>query len=114
MKIPRDILQCMADKWPSGIVARTEIQDFTGGLIAKRTIEKIDGSLQKIKFGRKITYRVEDVIDFIAERGELIGPDKTVDELVQEAIERRHQRSSGWQGWRRRCGPARGRSGAQS
>ena len=35
----KDIFTKMAEKWPSALVARTEIKKFTGGLIAPATMK---------------------------------------------------------------------------
>jgi hypothetical protein len=78
------IFKNMVSKWPSSIVARSEIEAFTGGLISKRYCANLDclglGPEGRIRVGRKIAYPVESVIRFLEARAEVVKPRK------QEAI----------------------------
>lgn len=62
----------MADKWPSLIVARTEVARFSGGLLHPRTLANLDASGEgpktRIKKGRKVAYPVSALIEFMKER----------------------------------------------
>ena len=65
-------LQELARKWPSSIVARTEIKKFTGGLLSGRYCANLDskniGIKGRIRIGRKIAYPVNAVIEFLESR----------------------------------------------
>lgn len=56
----------MKNKWPSVIVGREKIPEFTGGLISSRYMANLDsqgqGPPKKIKFGRKIGYPIDSLI----------------------------------------------------
>ena len=66
----------MADKWPSPIVARTEAEKFTGGLISEKYLANLDcvnkGPAGRIRIGRKIVYPVQEFIKWLAARSEVI------------------------------------------
>ena len=76
-------LQKMADKWPSSMVARTEIEKFTGGIIKEKYLANLDcqgkGPKGRIRIGRKIAYPVESVISFLEKRAEVIKTKKKED-----------------------------------
>jgi hypothetical protein len=59
--------------WPSAIVARDEIDKFSGGLLTPRNMSNLDsrgeGPLLKIKFrGRKVAYPIDSLIDWIIDQ----------------------------------------------
>lgn len=65
-------LRCLAEKWPSAIVAREEIGRFTGGLIQPKSIANLDslgqGPPTSIKVGRKVAYPVDALIAWLEQR----------------------------------------------
>ena len=67
-------LHKLADRWPSSIVARTEIERFTGGIIKEKYLANLDcqgkGPEGRIRIGRKIAYPVDAVIAFLEQRME--------------------------------------------
>lgn len=67
----------MADRWPSEVVARTEIRQFTGGALTERYCANLDSAKKGIKgrfrIGRKICYPVSNVIDFLENRLRPVG-----------------------------------------
>ncbi len=69
-----NLLQSMADRWPSPIVARTEIKDFTGGVLTEKYIANLDskglGPANRFRLGRKVVYPVKDLVTWLAERSE--------------------------------------------
>lgn len=73
------IFQQMIDKWPSPIVARTEIETFTGGLMTEKYQANLDsagkGPGGRIRCGRKIGYPVKNYIEWLSARSEIV-PDK--------------------------------------
>jgi hypothetical protein len=64
----------LADKWPSSLVARTKISDFTGGIVSEKYIANLDsqglGPAGRIRIGRKIAYPVSSVISWLEGRSE--------------------------------------------
>ncbi len=71
-----NLLSSMADKWPSPIVARTEAEKFTGGLISEKYLANLDcvnkGPAGRIRIGRKIVYPVQEFIKWLAARSEVV------------------------------------------
>ena len=65
----KDVFDEMAKKWPSSIVARSEISKFTGGLFSSGRMRNLDsqgkGPKIRIRSGRKIAYNVEDLIEWL-------------------------------------------------
>jgi hypothetical protein len=66
------LFQSMADRWPSSMVARTEIERFTGGIISEKYLANLDsqgrGPAGRVRIGRKIAYSVNSVIRFLESR----------------------------------------------
>ncbi len=62
----------MAERWPSSMVARTEIERFTGGIISEKYLANLDsqgkGPEGRIRVGRKIAYPVDRLIEWLASR----------------------------------------------
>ena len=62
----------MAAKWPSAIVARKKIEEFTGGLISPGYIANLDsqgkGPSGRIQVGRQIAYPVSSIILWLESR----------------------------------------------
>jgi len=61
----------LAQKWPSAIVARSEVGKFSGGLLNPRTMANYDSAgvgPKKIKFGKKVGYSAEDLIAWMETR----------------------------------------------
>lgn len=71
------IFQQMIDKWPSPVVARTEIEIFTGGLMTEKYQANLDsagkGPEGRIRCGRKIGYPVRPYVEWLASRSELVS-----------------------------------------
>jgi hypothetical protein len=75
MDLAKDIFDEMADKWPSEIIARTEIKVFTGGLISNGYIANLDskgeGPFGRIKSGRKTGYQKRQFVKWLRERSKI-------------------------------------------
>jgi hypothetical protein len=75
----QSIFQTMADKWPSPIVARTEIERFTGGMISEKYLANLDsagkGPAGRVRCGRKIAYPVSEFVKWLESRSSAI-PEK--------------------------------------
>ncbi len=65
-------LSHLAKHWPSTIVAREKIREFTGGAISPGRIANLDaigeGPPGRMKIGRKIAYPVDDLIHWLEQR----------------------------------------------
>lgn len=72
----RPDLSSLADRWPSALVARSEVGRFTGGIINARYIANLDsrgeGPPGRIRTGRKISYPVGDLIAWLEARSVLV------------------------------------------
>ncbi len=68
----KDVFQEMAERWPSAVVARTEIASFTGGLITSKYIANLDSEPGKgpvrVRCGRKVGYPVADLVRWMRAR----------------------------------------------
>lgn len=62
----------LINNWPSTIVARQEVEKFSGGVISHRYLSKLDsqkkGPLPRYKIGRKIAYPKIALANWIAGR----------------------------------------------
>ena len=69
-------LSHLLKKWPSSIVAREKISDFTGGLISPGRIANLDsyglGPAGKVRIGRKICYECEQLVKWLESRAKHI------------------------------------------
>ena len=64
--------QDLARKWPSTIVARTEVGRFSGGLISPAYLRNLDsqglGPAKKVRIGQKIAYPADELARWLASR----------------------------------------------
>lgn len=63
--------QFLKNHWPSGIVARTAVAEFSGGLLDAKTLANHDSAGEgppKGRLGRKVFYRVDDLIAWMESR----------------------------------------------
>jgi len=71
-----NIFQEMASKWPSAIVSRTEVKNFTGGIITEKYLANLDcmgkGPADRFRAGRKIFYPVASFIEWLESRSAAI------------------------------------------
>lgn len=67
-----DIFDEMVEKWPSPVVARTEVKNFSGGLVHPKSLANLDslgtGPTEKIVVGGKICYRASILADWLRRR----------------------------------------------
>jgi len=65
-------LQFLKNKWPSAIVARSQVQAFTGGLIKGTTVANLDsndeGPPEVVRIGRAVGYPVDSFITWLEHR----------------------------------------------
>lgn len=71
-------LRILIDKWPSAIVSRDKVEDFTGGLITSKYLANIDSAGDKegppgrIRIGRKVAYPVSEFVKWLEARAEIL------------------------------------------
>jgi len=62
----------LAESWPSPIVARESIREFSGGLLHPRTMANLDSKKQgpagRFRVGRKIAYPTVSVVEWLEKR----------------------------------------------
>ena len=70
--IERSSIRDMAEKWPSTIIAREKVGEFTGGTINPGTMANLDslgkGIEDRFRIGRKIVYPLQSFIEFLEAR----------------------------------------------
>lgn len=69
--------QALKSKWPSTIVARSRIKDFTGGLISPGTMANEDsrgtGPNGRFMIGNKTAYPVDSLIGWLEAKAKKTG-----------------------------------------
>lgn len=68
-------LSSLAGKWPSTIVARNKIEDFTGGGMKPGYMANLDSKgigPPSIRIGRKIVYPVQTLLSWLESRSEVL------------------------------------------
>lgn len=66
--------QFLKKHWPSGIVARTAVAEFSGGLLDPKTLANLDSIGEgppKGHLGRKVFYKVDDLVSWMESRSKL-------------------------------------------
>lgn len=67
-------LSFLAEHWESGLVARKDVGKFSGGALNPRTMANMDsrgeGPKGAFRLGRKVVYRVEELIRWMEKRAE--------------------------------------------
>lgn len=61
----------LARRWPSTVVARSEVAKFTGGLVRPKTLanaESLGIGPRSYRFGKKIFYHANDLITWMSKR----------------------------------------------
>lgn len=78
-KIPFDF-SMLEKNWPSSVVARTSVREFTGGTIHEKVLANEDcngtGPKNRFRIGRKVVYPVRDFIAWLEARSAVI-PERT-------------------------------------
>lgn len=60
-------------KWPSALVARTDVGPFSGGVLHPRTMANVDSLGQgppSVRIGRSVAYPVRPLIEWMRKRSE--------------------------------------------
>ena len=75
-KQDKSVFQEMAARWPSLIVARTEVERFTGGVVTEKYIANLDsrgkGPSDRVRIGRKIAYPVSSFVNCLESRSAIV------------------------------------------
>lgn len=62
----------LKEAWPSALVARDQVERFSGGIITSKYIRNLDsrgmGPAERIRTGRKISYNVDILISWLKDR----------------------------------------------
>ena len=65
-------LSSMKEKWPSSIVAREEVRNFTGGAVSEKYLANLDSQMkgpeERFKIGRKVVYPVDSMLRWLEAR----------------------------------------------
>jgi len=74
-KVTEVNLKVLAEKWPSTIVARSEVRKFSGGIVNPRTLANLDclglGPEGRFYIGRKCAYPVDKFICWLEKQTSL-------------------------------------------
>lgn len=69
-------LSHLAEHWPSSIVCREKIGDFTGGAITPGRMANLDalgqGPGERLRIGRKIAYPIRSLVAWLESRAEVL------------------------------------------
>ncbi|WP_052464585.1 hypothetical protein [Geoalkalibacter subterraneus] len=67
----------LSEKWQSPLVARSEVKNFSGGLLNGRTLANLDsqgrGPRGKVVVGRRVAYTAKSLVEFLEERARRRG-----------------------------------------
>lgn len=65
-------LKSLKERWPSAVVARTEVKSFTGGVMSEKYMANLDcqgaGPEGSFKLGRKVVYPVDSLVSWLERR----------------------------------------------
>jgi hypothetical protein len=68
-------LSILAARWPSPLVAREKVSEFSGGIVTPKTLANLDsigeGPKGRIICGRKIAYPVDQLVTWLESRSRL-------------------------------------------
>jgi hypothetical protein len=66
-----ETLQHLVDKWPSSIVARRCVKQFSGGILSEKYLANLDSAglgPPRIHIGRQVAYRTCDLVQWLERR----------------------------------------------
>lgn len=64
-------LKRLTDKWPSALVAREKVGEFSGGTLHPRSMANLDSLNQgppSVKLGRKVAYPAIELVEWLIKR----------------------------------------------
>jgi hypothetical protein len=66
----------MAEKWPSPILARNEIERLKGGVVTRKYLSNLDclgrGPKGRFLIGRRIVYPLGALVDWLQQRSQIV------------------------------------------
>lgn len=69
VRMHKQNLKILKKSWPSALVARSEIREFSGGLVSPKTLANLDsrgvGPRKRFRVGRKICYPIRELIAWL-------------------------------------------------
>ncbi|MFQ5328718.1 MAG: hypothetical protein ACE5D4_01870 [Thermodesulfobacteriota bacterium] len=68
--------QALADRWPSPIVARGDVKEFSGGVLNSKTLANLDSIGEgppRGRMGRKVFYEVAALCQWMEKRAQARG-----------------------------------------
>jgi hypothetical protein len=72
-----NLLKELSEKWPSAVVARSEVRKFSGGLLSEKTLANLDsrgeGPTGRIRVERKVCYPVAALITWLEGRAQKLN-----------------------------------------
>jgi len=76
------VFQQMAERWKAPVVARTEIEAFSGGAMKSKYAANLDaagmGPAGRFRIGRKVVYPIRELVAWLESRSAAI-PDRRRD-----------------------------------
>lgn len=70
--VDRNIFREMADRWPSAICARTQVEEFSGGAMSEKYLSNLDcqglGPAGRFRLGRRVVYPVSQLVLWLESR----------------------------------------------
>lgn len=70
------LCQSLADSWKSPIIARVQVETFTGGVISEKYLANLDsqglGPAGRFRIGRKVVYPTNEFVKWLAARSAAI------------------------------------------
>lgn len=79
-----DLLAQMEQRWPSAIVARSEIGKFSGGALSPGHMANMDclgqGPQGRVRVGKRVCYPVKSLVQWLEQRSKVL-PAKAAQEF---------------------------------
>jgi hypothetical protein len=72
----KDIFDEMAERWPSAVVARTEIGKFTGGMLSAKYMANLDSlgiGPGRVTIGRRVGYPTRQCSEWLRRRSSILA-----------------------------------------
>lgn len=66
----------LARKWPSAVVARSEISRFSGGALSPGYLANLDSAKigpPRVRIGRRVVYPVNQLVEWMEARAEVLS-----------------------------------------
>jgi len=71
----------LARKWPSDLVARSQVKQFTGGLYSAGYLANLDsrgeGPAERVRIGQRVAYPVEALVQWLEARTTSAGSNES-------------------------------------